>query len=114
MKDEQMNTFLGRTMGRIMYGLAVSSAVMTAACSNDTLGDRKAINLTYTLQGVVSDAVTGARIGGDDLELYIVEGDDIRGPSRLNDDVTDPLAGEYAFSGIPVDFTAGNKTYKVV
>lgn len=69
---------------------------------------------TYTLQGFVADAVTGARVGGSDLQLFLVQGVDVRSPSRLNSGASDPLLGEFAFTGIPADFNIGNKRYKVV
>lgn len=67
---------------------------------------------TYTLQGFIADATNGARIG--DAQLFLVQGTDIRTPTRYNSAATDPLQGEYAFSGIPLDWVAGNKTYKLV
>lgn len=69
---------------------------------------------TYTLQGFVADATTGARLGGSDLQLFLVEGATVRTPSRLNSATNDPLLGEFAFSGIPADYNTGNKRYKVV
>jgi hypothetical protein len=64
-----------------------------------------------TLQGTILDATTGARIGGDDLKLTLVQGTSQRGPSKLIKDVKDALVGEYAFSGIPVtEGTIANTT----
>lgn len=68
---------------------------------------------TYTLQGFVADATTGARIGGD-VQLFLIQGATVRTPTRLNSGATDPLLGEFAFSGIPADYNTGNKRYKVV
>jgi hypothetical protein len=69
--------------------------------------------MTFTLQGVVANAMNGARIG-DDLKLYLVQGGTVRGPSRLVTNTTDPLAGEYAFTGIPVEFNLSNNLWKLV
>ena len=61
---------------------------------------------TGTLQGKIMDAVTGVAIGNDtnsELKIWLIQGTDNRGPSKLINDTSDPLCGEYAFSGIPVD-----------
>jgi hypothetical protein len=98
-------------MIRFAKSLAVAGLLFAVGCSGtpaiQTLG------ATYTLQGIVADAVTGARLGGD-LKLFLIQGPEVRGPSRLITGTTDPLMGEYAFAGIPVAFAAGNSTWKVV
>lgn len=71
-------------------------------------------NRTYTLQGFVADAVNGTRIGGSDLQLFLIQGDAVRSPTRTNFNAGDALLGEFSFSGIPADYNATNKTYKVV
>src|SRR3990172_3026156 len=61
-------------------------------------------NKTGTLQGKIMDAVTGDPLGDSDLKVWLIQGTDNRGPSKLITDINDPLVGEYAFSGIPVSF----------
>jgi len=100
---------------------AAATLIFTSACITKETNDRTyypsdypEYSKTYTLQGVIADATTGARIGGSDLRLYLIQGADVRTPSRLNTGDTDPLLGEYAFAGIPADFNPANKRYKVV
>lgn len=91
----------------------------TTTASNTSLQD---LNKTGTLQGTIYDAVTGDRIGGSDLQIFLIQGSSNRGPDKLNTGSTDPLVGEYAFNNIPVtfaDYTYAypynmNTTYKVV
>src|SRR6184192_259369 len=102
-------------MNGITKRLAMAGLLIAVSCSGSngilTLGQ------TYTLQGIVADAVTGARIGGD-LKLYLIQGPEVRGPSRMISGANDPLLGEYAFTGIPVNFQSEestlNNTWKVV
>ncbi len=99
---------------------ATASLMLSCACvtkettTTTTTPVTNEFSRTYTLQGVVANAVTGARVGGNDLKLYLVQGVDIRTPTRITSDAADPLFGEYAFTGIPADINATNKTYKVV
>lgn len=97
-------------MTRAVSRLAAVAGLMFAfSCGNPnvlTLGQ------TYTLQGIIADAVTGARLGGSDLHLYLVQGSEVRGPTRLIS--SGDLMGEYAFTGIPVQFATGNNVWKVV
>jgi hypothetical protein len=99
-------------MIRIANRLAVAGLLLAVACSSSS-GSATVIGMTFTLQGVVADALNGKRIG-DDLKLYLVQGATIRGPSRLINNTGDPLAGEYAFTGIPVEFGNGNNMWKLV
>jgi hypothetical protein len=74
-------------------------------------------NKTFTLQGKVMDAITGAPIGNDatgTLSMFLIQGDFDRGPTKLHTAPNDPLVGEYSFSGIPADRNVGEVTYKVV
>src|SRR5438552_17433805 len=97
-------------MNGITKRLAMAGLLIACSCGNPNV---LALGTTWTLTGVVADAVTGARIGGGDLKLYLVQGADVRGPTRLI--TSGDLMGEYAFSGIPADFASGtNQTWKVV
>lgn len=87
-------------------------AMAQAACSGSN-NNVQFTNQTFTLQGIVADAVTGQRIGGD-LKLFLIQGADVRGPSRLVSSTSDPLAGEYAFAGIPAASNCNNSAFKVV
>lgn len=106
---------------RKLMAVAVSTAVIACGGSDDPQPDLTkggtaptAFQGSYTLQGTIIDAVTGAHVGGDDLQLFLVQGGDVRRPDRLIRDAKDPLAGEYAFQGIPADYNSGNKLFKVV
>jgi hypothetical protein len=99
-------------MIRIANRLAVAGLILAVSCSSSS-GTATVLGMTFTLQGVVADALNGKRIG-DDLKLYLVQGATIRGPSRLINNTGDPLAGEYAFTGIPVEFGFGNNMWKLV
>jgi hypothetical protein len=95
--------------------MAFAGLLIVLGCSSTSYfnNQHEVIGMTFTLQGVVANAMNGARIG-DDLKLYLVQGGTVRGPSRLVTNTTDPLAGEYAFTGIPVEFNAGNNVWKLV
>lgn len=97
-------------MNRISKRLAIVGLLLAVSCTDSSI---KILGSTYTLQGIVADAVTGARIGGD-LKMFLVQGPEVRGPSRLITGTTDPLLGEYAFTGIPVEYVGGNNVWKVV
>jgi len=98
-------------MNGITKRLAMAGLLIAVSCSGSngilTLGQ------TYTLQGIVADAVSGARLGGD-LKLFLVQGPEIRGPSRMITGTGDPLMGEYAFTGIPANLDRTNSVWKVV
>ena len=97
-------------MNRIANRLAMAGLLLAVACSGSSV---ETLGSTYTLQGIVADAVTGVRLGGD-LKMYLIQGPEVRGPSRLITGTTDPLMGEYAFTGIPVAYGSGNNVWKVV
>src|SRR4051812_4537902 len=99
-------------MTRIPKRLALAGLLTLFACS-DSNNPVTLVDLSFTLQGVVADAITGARLGGD-LKLYLVQGPSIRGPSRLISGAGDPLEGEYAFTGVPLNFNGGNNIFKVI
>jgi hypothetical protein len=79
-------------------------------------------NKTFTLQGRIMDAVTGAPLGnsGDStISMFLIQGVSDRGPNKLHTDPNDALVGEYAFAGIPAfavgsDVPASSAVYKVV
>jgi hypothetical protein len=100
-------------MKGIVASLALAGLLCVSSCTTNNNNTQIILGMTFTLQGVVADAVTGARLGGD-LKLYLVQGAEIRGPTRLDSNTGDALAGEYAFVGIPLDFNNGNVTWKVV
>src|SRR5436190_21369866 len=84
-------------MIRLAKCLAYAGLFMAVSCNGPVL---LTLGQTYTLQGIVADAVNGSRLGSG-VSLYLVQGPDVRGPSRLV--TSGDLAGEYAFTGIPVD-----------
>jgi hypothetical protein len=102
----------------ILSGCGDQNSTTTTASSTSL----QELNKTGTLQGTIYDAVTGDRIGGSDLRVFLIQGSQNRTPSRLNTGSTDPLMGEYAFTDIPVTFADyynfspynQNTTYKVV
>lgn len=67
-----------------------------------------------TLQGKIMDAITGEAIGGDDLELYLIEGTDRHKPDKLVKDIEDTFVGEYAFTKVPVGIDSGNLSFRLV
>lgn len=99
-------------MNRIAKRLAMAGLLVMFACSSSSTGP-VLLTIPFSLQGVVANAVTGARIGGD-IKLFLIQGATVRGPSRLITATGDPLMGEYAFVGIPVEFNTGNNVWKVV
>jgi hypothetical protein len=96
-------------MNRTANRLAMAGLLLAMSCGPGVL----TLGSTYTLQGIVADAITGARVGGD-LKLFLVQGPEVRGPARLITGTTDPLMGEYAFTGIPVAYNSGDNVWKVV
>ncbi len=99
-------------MNRIAKRLAMAGLLVMFACSSSSTGP-VLLTVPFSLQGVIANAITGARIGGD-IKLFLIQGATIRGPSRLITATGDPLQGEYAFVGIPVEFNTGNNVWKVV
>ena len=78
-----------------------------------------------TLQGTIMNAITGERIGGKDMEIYLIQGDTVRKPTTFNtgekngggffqrnDNATTALMGEYSFTDIPAgsSFATGDAT----
>lgn len=72
------------------------------------------LDLRYTMQGKIMDATTGQALGGNDLQLFLVQGVTNRTADKLIVDPASPLMGEYAFNNIPADTVNNNKTFKVV
>jgi hypothetical protein len=106
---------MNQMMKKCAYALA---GLLLAGCTGDLvkLGAGEAWGefiATFTLQGKVMDARTGAALGGDNLKLKLIQGTEIRDPNRLIKDSNDPLMGEYAFSGIPIT-TQDQAYYKIV
>lgn len=100
--------------------IALSILIGTSGCaelfdanSSQTINNQT-IDKKATIQGGVFDAVTGARIGGNDLKMTLVAGTSDRSPSKLNKDTNSDLMGEYAFSDVPVNVDGGNITFKMV
>jgi hypothetical protein len=100
-------------MIRIANRLAFAGLLFLLGCSSNSSSSVPVVGMTFTLQGVVANAMNGARVG-DDLKLYLIQGGTVRGPSRLVTNLADPLAGEYAFTGIPVEFGTNNNLWKLV
>lgn len=102
-----------------MKKFALAAAMLVfAACSPDLIkqdGDEQfgQFTGTFTLQGKVMNAQTGAPIGGDDLKIKLIQGTSVRDPNRLIKDEKDMLVGEYAFSDIPLSLH-WNSEYKIV
>jgi hypothetical protein len=106
-----------RTAAVIAVALIVSACTTkenTNTNTTTTPTPSNGFNRTYSIQGYVADATTGARIGGSDLQLFLIEGATVASPARLNSGATDALLGEFAFTNIPLDLMGGNKTYKIV
>ena len=97
-------------MNRIANRLAIAGLLLAVACTDSKI---QTLGSTYTLQGIIADAVTGARVGGD-IKMFLIQGPEVRGPSRLITGTSDPLMGEYAFTGVPVEYVTGNNVWKVV
>ncbi len=108
----------------VVLGLLLISTMLFVGCGttdNSSVTQPQPLSQTNertgTLQGKIMDAVTGAAIGNDDnseLKVWLIQGTDNRGASKLITDKNDPLCGEYAFDNIPVDLYYGNATFKVV
>jgi hypothetical protein len=95
-------------MKKLTFAVAVFAG-LSLACGSDLLkqdgiDNKSQFNGTFTLQGKLMNAQTGEPIGGDDLQVKLIQGTSVRDPNRLIRDVKDPLVGEYAFSDIPVTY----------
>ena len=100
----------------LSFGLVVLAVLLAACDKKSTTTENQTVALlevdkTGTLQGAIFDATTGARIGGSDLNLYLIQGTQNRNPNKLISDVNNNLVGEYAFTDIPVTFTDTNNEY---
>ena len=99
--------------------IILSLMIGLSACGDDISNGSNTINNQMfskvgTIQGKVLDATTGNPIAGTDLEITLVQGTRHRTPNILITNETLPLAGEYAFSDVPVELDTGNITYKMV
>lgn len=110
----------------VVLSLLLTAAMLFAGCGKT---DNSAPTTTFnnlpnqqdtrtgTLQGKIMNALTGAPLGNDadsTLQIWLIQGDSNRGATKLTTDNNDPLVGEYAFSGIPIDLYSGNAKFKVV
>ncbi len=96
----------------MLFGCGSKTDTTTNTAAATTLQN---YDITFTLQGKIMDAITGAAIGGNDLKVYLVQGTTDRTPDKLVTNTSDPLVGEYAFSGIPASLVnATDAVYKVV
>lgn len=100
---------------------ALTLSVLNAHCSGtkedltNTTSENNSFNETYTLQGAVYDAVTGARLGSDpSFKMYLIQGTEHRTPSKLVRSDANGLLGEYAFDNIPLNLYSSNTRYKLV
>lgn len=101
--------------------LAVLGLLLVFGCGGDETTTETTVpaptpsfNKTGTLQGKIMNALTGAPLGGSDLQVFLIQGTVHRTPTTLITDINHALAGEYAFASIPVALAAGNIFYKVV
>ena len=72
-----------------------------------------------TLQGTIFDAINGERIGGADMQIYLVQGETVRNPTTYNDGVkkgglfkdnqTAALIGDYSFTNVPAGSYMGTE-----
>ncbi len=95
-------------MGGMLFGCGTTNQASTPTTAVQQY------NITGTLQGTIMDALTGAAIGGGNLQLFLIQGTSTRTPNKLITDTNNPLAGEYAFSNIPVDIVNGDTVYQLV
>lgn len=109
----------------VVLGLLLIATMLFVGCkgktdnssTTETVLPPQEYSKTGTLQGKIMDAVSGAAIGNDnnsELKIWIIQGTEDRGPNKLINDKNDPLCGEYAFSGIPVDINTTEITFKIV
>jgi hypothetical protein len=108
----------------VVMGLLLIATMLFVGCGKtDNSATTQAQPLAQTdsrtgsLQGKIMNALTGAALGNDnnsELKVWLIQGTDNRGASKLVTDTNDPLCGEYAFDNIPIDLYYGNATFKVV
>lgn len=101
-------------MSRTFGSLVAIPLVLATACSYTIVGNKPVFTATHTLQGTVMDALTGKRLGGDGLDVYLVQGAVQRKPDRLVRDDTDPMVGDFAFTSVPIAYNRGNVIYRLV
>lgn len=103
-------------MNRIFSTTAtVVMASALVACGGDDSSSDNSVQQNYhdvkaTLQGTVFNAITGARITDQSLDVYLVQGTSYREASVRTGDKL--FAGDYAISSIPTT-TGNNITYRV-
>src|SRR3990172_2333090 len=104
------------------YGAALAVVFGLAACGGDTNTNIPAtqsvsnsmFDAKASVQGTVFDATTGARIGGSDLEVTLIQGTNHRDPDVLVRSKAS-VVGEYGFSNVPVAmFGTDNVDYKII
>lgn len=93
----------------------VETSTSNTPISGGQTADR--FNVTGSLQGTFFDAVTGQRLSGADLQLFVIIGTEYRTPDVFIRDRGSPLAGDFAFADLPLSMVAEgspNIEYRVV
>ncbi|MDD5773819.1 MAG: hypothetical protein PHX78_10185 [bacterium] len=108
-----------KRLGLFLFAVLFIAAI-SSGCDNfkGEKGDNVVsgeFNKTGTLQGFIFDAVTGSRLGGNDLlKMRLYQGSDRRDPDVLVTDTNDRDYGFYAYNNIPFNLYAGNIIYQLV
>ncbi len=108
-----------KKMFRYLVPVALLALTLVmAGCGDETTTSQAAPNNEFsksgTYQGALMDAVTGKRIADPKVKIVMVRGADTVTVSRYVSDATDIVAGEFAFTGVPIAATGGDITYRVV
>ena len=107
-------TALGVIVGLVLAGCGDDPAPGSFASISASNDRTPMFAGAFTLQGAVMDAWTSERLGGSDLQMFLIQGTSVRSPSSLHNSSSDPLLGEYVFDGVPLSFNCGNSEYKLV
>jgi len=81
--------------------LVAAMLILGTGCTSNS-NEYQSFSAEGILQGKIMDAITGEAIGGDNLEMYLINGRDQARPDKLIKNTEDDLCGEYAFSAVPV------------
>jgi hypothetical protein len=95
--------------------LLLSAAVLLAGvgCINNSITEDGFVRYG-SYMGTIFNAITGEPIGGDNLEVYLIQGTDKDKADKLVKDTDDDFVGDYAFKDVAFGVNPGDLDFRIV